>query len=174
MTQHIFIDVEALGPPGIGNPFALGAVVFDATGIHSRHQWNIDVVDFATTQGDTLAWLSRQPPEVLAQLRDGKPFTEVWQEFLALVRGVEPIFWADDFSDFAWLDREARVLCLTPLRDLGSQYDSSAILRLASPLPPVSTVGTPHVAVHDAERGAEELLAALATLGRTLPRGDHG
>lgn len=27
--QHVFIDVEAYGPPGIGRPFALGAVKFD-------------------------------------------------------------------------------------------------------------------------------------------------
>ena len=176
MTQHIFLDVEAFGPPGIGRPFALGAVRFDMKrGAYDRRQWNIRSVSPSVTgEQSTLEWLSLQEPRVLAQMRNGRPFTEVWGEFLAYAYGDTAFFWADDWSDFAWLDFECRGRDLLTLRGLGSQYDSSPLVRLANPLKIYSEEKygelVPHVAEHDAVSGALDLIAALNILGRELPQ----
>lgn len=177
--QHIFIDVEALGPPGIGRPFAVGAVKFDMTrGVYER--WQGLVKPRGEVDGVTMAWLSKQSVRVHEQLRGGQQFHEVWTQAVRFffgdrAHGIDPIslFWADDWSDFAWLDIEARACNRSPLRTMGAQYDSSAIVALADPLKVYSTVKygeiEPHVAVDDALTGALDLIAALNILGRGLP-----
>ena len=172
MKTHIFIDVEAFGPPGIGRPFALGAAKFDMErGVYARFQGNIAWPGTASVfiYQDTLEWLLRQEPEVLAQVKHGSPFAQVWADFQTWAQVVllrdPPTFWADDWSDFAWLDIEAREHMLPPLREFGAQFDSSAITKAADPLRVYSTETygelVPHVAGHDAVRGALDLLASI-------------
>ena len=177
--QHIFIDVEALGPPGIGRPFAVGAVKFDMTrGVYER--WQGLVKPRGEVDGVTMAWLSKQSVRVHEQLRGGQQFHEVWTQAVRFffgdrAHGIDPIslFWADDWSDFAWLDFEARDYRFRPLRDFGSQYDSSAIVALADPLKVYSVEKygelVPHIAMDDATAGALDLIASLKILGRDLP-----
>lgn len=181
--QHIFIDVEAFGPPGIGRPFAIGAAKFNADrGVFARRQWNIGPTSVCAGRpagGDhsTIEWLTQQESRVLAQLKNGRPFQYVWPEVLEFVD--QPFsrcgsaVWADDWSDFAWLDIEARLHGLKTLRDYGAQFDSSAIVALADPLKVYSEekygVLVPHIAEHDAVTGALDLLASLHILGRQLP-----
>lgn len=178
--QHIFIDVEALGPPGLGRPFAIGAAKFDLTrGVYAR--WQGLARPSGVVDADTMAWLSKQSVRVHEQLRGGDTFASVWQQALRFFFG-DPIlagmpasrsvFWADDWSDFAWLDIETRPYGST-LRSMGPQYDSSAIVALADPLRAYSTEKygeiEPHVAVDDALTGALDLIASLNILGRHLP-----
>ncbi len=175
--QHIFIDVEALGPPGIGRPFAIGAVKFDMTrGVYER--WHGLVKPRGEVDGDTMAWLSKQSVRVHEQLRGGQQFHEVWAQAVRFFYGGTgfdylSVFWADDWSDFAWLDIEARACNWSPIRTMGAQYDSSAIVALADPLKVYSTAKygeiERHVAVDDALTGALDLIAALTILGRGLP-----
>lgn len=169
--QHVFIDVEAYGPPGIGRPFALGAAKFDSERrVYARAQWNIDWsgAENITADQRTMNWLLEQEPRVLAQTRGGQPFGKVWLAFRDFVfaDGVSPRFYADDWSDFAWLDIEARRALLNTIRDWGApQYDTSVLVTAADPLQVYSEVLdgelVPHVAEHDAVRGALDLIAAL-------------
>lgn len=176
--QHVFIDVEAFGPPGVGRPFALGAAKFDmARGVYERTQWLIRAPGSVGGDQSTMEWLSQQSPRVLAQMRGGLPFGQAWGEFLCFAdaddRARNTVFWADDWSDFAWLDFEARDYRFRPLRDFGSQYDSSAIVALADPLKVYSVEKygefVPHIAMDDATAGALDLIASLKILGRDLP-----
>lgn len=185
--QHVFIDVEAYGPPGIGRPFALGAVKFDRERkVYARFQAKIgwDGVSIAADQG-TMEWLSKQEPRVLEQLRGGEPFPKVWGDFVDWLgdgledwfarvarlakEGVLPLaFYADDWSDFAWLDIEARRHSLPALRQYGAQYDTSAFVKAADPLRHHNEAArygelVPHIADHDAIRAALDFIAALAT-----------
>jgi hypothetical protein len=192
--QHIFLDVEALGAPGMGSPFAVGAAGFDMEGIRWRWHRNIRISGRAIADPETLAWLSEREPEVLAQLRGGFTFGEVWLELISMLNELsmlnerknedEPAvtFWADDFSDFAWLDLAARQHGLLPLRTFGPQYDSSALVALAESVHtgPRKRRDGPrldddarrlieHYAEHDAVRGAMDLIWALQDMGRFLP-----
>jgi hypothetical protein len=179
--QHVFFDVEALGPPGVGRPFAIGAAKFDQQrGVYAR--WQGLVKPAGEVDGSTMAWLSEQSPQVLAQLRATDRFATTWTDALRFVYG-DPVlagmpnlpttFWADDWSDFAWLNVEIRRCGDTPLRSYGPQYDSSAIVKLADPLRVYSVEKygelVPHVAEHDAVSGALDLIASLNILGRSLP-----
>jgi hypothetical protein len=134
--QHVFIDVEAYGPPGIGRPFALGAVKFNRErGIYKRFQQRIawPGPEPLCAHQETIGWLVQQEKRVLDQTRHGEPFAKVWEEFSVFVftDPERPTFWADDFADFAWLDYETRRHMLRPLRQMGAQYDSSALTQLA-------------------------------------------
>lgn len=178
--QHVFLDVEALGPPGRGSPFALGAVRFDTTGILGN--WSSSITPRGQCDATTLAWLSRQVGEVLAQLRDGVLFADAWYEFQVWLFGhsrkpVPTTFWADDWSDFAWLDIECREHSLVSLRELGPQYDASGIIALvpAEHRPRDQSEWAEgamvrHMAADDARVGALDLLAALKAMHRALPR----
>ena len=177
--QHVFIDVEAFGPPGIGRPFALGAVKFNMSmGVYARFQCGISWPGMVHADQETLNWLLRQEPRVLAQARDGVLFRQAWAMFYDFVYPDQrdpTTFWADDFSDFAWLDYEARAHqpALPPLRSFGSQCDSSALIKLADPLKVYSVEKygelVPHIAMDDATAGALDLIASLNILGRALP-----
>lgn len=191
--QHVFIDVEAYGPPGIGRPFALGACKFDkARGVYARFQVGITWTCALAAHQQTFDWLLRQPPYVLAQGRlPGPSFERAWRLFMEFVHGSKTVgaamtellvgvpkneevtFWADDWSDFAWLDFEARQHTLSPLRETGAQYDSSAIVALADPLRIYNDAKygelKPHLAEHDAVRGALDLIASLHLLNQDLP-----
>lgn len=188
--QHVMVDVEAYGPPGIGRPFALGAAKFDRRrGVYARRQWNLKCFDGpfkaqTTANIDTLDWLSKQSPQVLEQMRGGIPFAVAWTSFLTFVGDFPTVFWADDYGDFAWLEIEVRAgvpdhACdrYSPLRMLGPQYDSSAIVALADPLQVYSVEEhgelTKHVAEHDAVRGALDLLAAHDLLKPTALADHH-
>jgi hypothetical protein len=178
--QHVFIDVEAYGPPGIGRPFALGAVKFNRErGIYKRSQWHISWPgpEPLCAHQETIDWLVQQDARVLAQTRGGEPFAKVWSEFreFVFIDPERPTFWADDFSDFAWLDIEARRHLLPPLRILGAQYDSSAMVKIANVLArdprwygAIADL-VKHVAVDDATFGALDVLGAAGALGWELP-----
>lgn len=180
---HYFLDVEAYGPPGTGDLFAIGIVRFDLIGPLRTGQQHLVSHDSFTASAETMSWLMEQTPEVRAQTEGGKPFAQAWQEILAFFFdqqqqaswGATATFWADDWSDFAWLDIACRRHGLMPLRDLGSQLDSSAITRLAGkPEPNPEHLALfpnlrPHIALDDATQGALELLAALRVLQRPLP-----
>ena len=170
-----------MGPPGIGRPFALGAVKFCETrGIVARFQMHIKVD--GGVDAETLRWLVGQGAPVLAQLDKAHLFMAAWQEFRDWVyhsptRHMPPVvWWADDWSDFAWLDIECRRHSLQPLRHFdgryNNQFDSSSVLALVGPVRrDPNHYGAdliPHVAVDDATAGALDLLAALRVLGRNL------
>lgn len=177
--QHIFTDVEAYGPPGIGKPFALGAVKFNARrGIIER--WTRSIAwpepQRIIAHQPTMHWLLQQRQEVIAQTAGGIPFAAAWHEFIAWVKDESPrTFWADDWSDFAWLDLEAREHLLPTLRDLGAQYDSSPIVKLGDPRPwdsrwyGAASMLIQHVAADDATTGALDLLGSLRSLRLDLP-----
>ncbi len=192
-----FVDVEALGPPGIGDIFAIGAVHLNwlAGGIMERRQWNIAIPRYPGSDGPTLKWAMSQRPEVQAQLTDpnAKPFAEVWDEIMAFLvhpahipnerwdaekraaraRGESrAVVYADDWSDFAWLDFAAREAGLPTLRSCAIQADSS-ILNIASGIKlrrPARLIE--HVAVDDAEFGALELMTASRFLSDPKGSGD--
>ena len=176
--QHVFIDVEAMGPPGMGRPFALGAAKFDLErGVFDR--WSGLIKPCGEADADTMAWLSSQTPDVLAQLRGRSSFWNVWDSFLAWVYGNilalpserPTTFYADDWADFAWIDFECRTAKRPPLRTFGPQYDTSLIIALvpADRRPRRNPDWIQHVAVDDAAAGALEFIHALKFLGRGLP-----
>lgn len=177
-ARHYFIDIEALGPPGVGQPFALGVVEFDIeTGeMIARMQMPLLAgYQQVKAETNTLRWLAKQSPEVIAQLaaesglspygilverrfwRDGPP-----RDYL----------WADDWADFAWLSehipniRDHFVCIDTTILDmeLGDGFTFDDL--------------TPHIAVDDAEAGMRRLMWALGrpTLGGGRPpwKAQHG
>lgn len=196
-----FVDVEALGPPGIGDIFAIGAVQMSWIhgGIMDRQQWNIAIPRYPGTDAPTMKWVMSQRAEVQAQLTDAKakPFAEVWGEIMQYLvhpanipngrwnldhnaerrnerqRGdARAVVFADDWSDFAWLDFAAREAGLPTLRSVAIQADST-ILNVASGIRlrrPERLIE--HVAADDAEFGALELMTAAKYLSDPKGSGD--
>lgn len=184
--RHMFLDVEAFGSPTApGRVFAVGAVHFDMSGILDRRQFTFHQDDPRCSSGN-LAWLLEQADEVRAQavkaLRDpgGVCSPDPWRDLGCFIcpQPQRVMVWADDYSDFAWLEGEAERLGVPPLRgSVVCQADSSAITMVAG-AGPAAVVDlldrlpyklTPHVAVDDATFGALHLIAAVKALGRTLP-----
>ena len=177
--QFVFFDVEALGPPGAGDLFALGAARFDPTKGQILDRWHRNIRpgtsgNVRATMG-TLDWLLGQSSAVLAQLRDqgAKPFAAVYQDFIGWARVASPetlILCADDWSDFAWMEYEAHSAQLGGLRRPNVRmYDTSFL----DNLPPARSVAmtrllTPHVAGDDAEAGALRLMERWAHIGHLI------
>lgn len=175
--QHVFLDTENFGSPGHGRVFAVGAVHFDDSGILGRAQFIFRQQDPQCGTGH-LRWLLGQPDIVRQQAMlalDGHDSAlPGWEAFIVWVMACDEqvMVWADDYSDFAMLEAEARLRQRPTLRELTvCQVDSTAIIELASPVE-VDTAPfhlTPHVAIDDATFGALQLLAALRKLGCKLP-----
>lgn len=160
-ARHYFIDIEALGPPGQGSPFALGIVEFDpaAGEIISRLQLNL-LMPCMTANGPTIRWLADQPG-ILDQLKDC--VEGVWPHSL-LVRsrwdrhgenldGVpRDYLWADDWADFAWLSEH-----VPDMRDHFICIDTSIIDMQLEDWQRNTNLRN-HVAVDDAEDGMRRLL----------------
>lgn len=180
--RHIFIDVEAFGAPGFGRVFAVGAVLFTMAGILARRQFIFRQKNPQCGTGH-LRWLLAQSDEVRKQaiqaLSESHPPDATRQDWYKLVQWISPeenneklMVWADDYSDFAWLEAEATLLEVPSLRNfVNCQADSSAILKIAGielnlNLPNL----IPHVAVDDATLGATQLIHALRTMGQELPK----
>lgn len=180
--QHYFFDVAALGPPGLGEIFAIGIVHFDpkAGTIKARSQYPVRVGDPLTGQVRAtryaLEWLGQQSPPVRAQLDDsrGQPFACVYQSFMSFIGG--PAFFggrivlcADDWADFAWFNFEAQRLGLDCIpRDRVIQLDTTALDMMVPKTVQPSRPLTQHVALDDAEWGALSYMAAMRELG--LPK----
>ena len=179
--QFVFFDVEALGPPGAGDLFALGAVRFDPAAGLVLDRWHRNIRPGNGMNGavraniDTLRWVLGQEPAVLAQLRDADAtgFNRVYLEFIAWCGfGDErpTCLCADDWSDFAWVEAEAHRACLGGLRrPFVRLYDTSIL----DNLPPAASVQaarllTPHVAVDDAEAGALRLMERWPHIGHLI------
>ena len=184
-ARHTFIDVEALGPPGIGDIFAIGAARFDwfHGGVHERRQWNIELPRYPAGDAPTLKWVLAQSPEVQAQITSGTRwnFFEAWAEILDFLcppgfhkpeQPIRTVVWADDWSDFAWLDYAARQHNLPVLRGLAIQSDSTPIVMASGfdLIRPARLVE--HVAVDDAEFGALQLLTSAKSLANPHGSGD--
>ncbi len=170
--DFVFFDVEALGPPGHGQIFALGAVRFDPWAGTILERWSRDVAvgdSFGfevRATAKTLQWLLRQRPEVIAQLQDPEAdgFSRSYLDFTAFVLGPwadgRRIFLcADDWSDFAWIEFEAGRARLDSLRGSVGMYDTSILdhLKPARVIEPTRPL-IQHIAVDDAEAGAIRLM----------------
>lgn len=178
--QHVYIAVEALGPPGRGTIFALGATRFTSKGLASC--FSVHIKPLGPCDPERLAFLSRQDSDVLAQLRGGLDFSVAWYDFQTWLFGetrahAPTTFWADGWADFAWLDIECARWHLPSLFQLGPYLHTSSGLSALVPAQqrPLDlswgrTEGyVPFVAVDDATVGALNLLAALRALGCALP-----
>lgn len=172
--KFVMFDIEALGPPGVGEIFALGAVRFDPDTGRILDRFSRNVRPGSGLGGDlratcdTLRWALAQSPSVLDQLRDpmSKPFSAVYFEFMAWL-GLDdaiagPIMlMADDWSDFAWIEFEALRAGLGGLRRDGIEmYDVSVLARVE----PKERIRPErglikHVALDDAEAGALDFCA---------------
>ena len=174
--RHFFIDVEAFGPPGQGNPFALACVPFTLRGdIGEGKQWNFQGPGikhgiWESAERSTLRWLLSQPEAVRAQVNGDMPFELAYAQFRDMIQA-EPgpvMLWSDDWSDFAWIDAYVRLWTNENVRELGCSADSTGLVRLAKMREPdavwPSFEGTQHVALDDARNGARELCHAIALL----------
>lgn len=179
---HFFFDVEALGPPGLGEIFAIGIVHFDPHEgtIKGRAQYPVRVGDPMTGQvratRETLGWLGKQSPLVQAQLDDprGQPFAHVYQSFMSFIGGPEfyagrVVLCADDWADFAWINFEAQRRGLAGIpRDRVIQVDTTALdMMVPKTIEPPRPL-TQHIALDDAEWGALSYMAAIRELGDKL------
>src|SRR5262245_25354572 len=133
MKRHVFFDLESLGPPGVGQIFALGAVKFEMQGeenrILDRLQLLIAVPEKVVVSAYVLRWLVSQDYFVGAQLAGAMSFIEAWDNFVVWLRRGERVstklvFWADDYSDFAHLEVACREARGVSLRNLGAQLDA--------------------------------------------------